>query len=54
MNITYSVIADGRLEAIDKAVSMLRTGVRLVALVSAEQGTPGWWDVTLSVREDVS
>ena len=52
-NVHYSVLADGRLEAIEKAVALLRTGVKLRGVVEAEQGTPGWWEVTLSVFEDV-
>ena len=52
-NIHYSVLADGRLEAIEKACALLRTGVKLRGVVEAEQGTPGWWEVTLSVFEDV-
>lgn len=51
MTVTYSVRADSRLDAITQAVGMLRTGVSLRAVVEAEQGTPGWWDVVLSVRE---
>lgn len=51
--IKYSVLADGRLEAIEKAIAMLRTGLKLRGVVSAEQGVPGWWDVDLSVWEDV-
>lgn len=49
--VTYSVLADSRLEAIEKAAGMLRTGVKLREVVEAEQGTPGWWDVVLSTRE---
>ena len=49
--ITYNVIADSRLEAIGKAVELLRTGVAVREVVEAEQGTPGWWDVVLDVRE---
>lgn len=52
-NLAYSVLADGRLEAIAKATALLRTGVKLRGVVSAEQGIPGWWDVVLSVWEDV-
>lgn len=52
-NMTYSVRADSRFEAIEKAVALLRTGVKLRGVVEAEQGTPGWWDVVLSVFEDV-
>lgn len=48
----YSVLADSRLQAIEKAAALLRTGVKLIAVVEAEQGTPGWWEVTLAVWED--
>lgn len=51
-NLHYSVLADGRLQAIEKAVALLRTGVKLRGVVEAEQSIPGWWEVTLSVWED--
>lgn len=50
--IRFDVLADGRLEAIAKATAKLRTGVKLIAVVEAEQSTPGWWSVQLSVSED--
>lgn len=50
--LTYNVLADSRLEAIAKATAMLRSNVRLRGVQSAEQGTPGWWDVVLNVWED--
>lgn len=50
--LSYSVLADGRLEALMKAGAMLRTGVRIVGEAEAEQGVPGWWDVTFLVAED--
>lgn len=47
----YMVIADSRLEAITKAGELLRTTVRVLELVEAEQGVPGWYDVTFLVEE---
>lgn len=49
--LTYTVLADSRLQAIFKADALLRTGVTVVALVECEQGVPGWWDVVLDVEE---
>ena len=49
----FSVLADGRMEAIAKAVEMLRTGVKVNGVLEAEQSTPGWWEVRLHVSEDV-
>lgn len=51
-NLRYSVLADSRLQAIELATGMVRTGVKVRGVVSAEQGIPGWWDVVLSVWED--
>ena len=50
--LSYSVLADSRLEAIMKAGAMLRSAVRVVGEAEAEQGIPGWWDVTFLVAED--
>ena len=49
----YSVLADSRLEAIQKACAMVRTGVKVNGIVECEQSIPGWWDVVLHVWEDV-
>jgi hypothetical protein len=49
--VTYSVLADGRHEAFGKAAKMLRKNVRTVGEAQAEQGVPGWWDVTFRVVE---
>lgn len=51
--VRYDVLADSRLEAIQKACSMLRSGVKVNGIVEAEQSTPGWWSVALHVSEDV-
>ena len=51
--LTYSILADSRLEAIMRAGAMLRTGVRVVGVAEAEQSLPGWWAVVLDVAEDV-
>jgi len=50
--LTYTVLADSRLEALMKAGAMLRTNVRMVGQAEAEQGVPGWWDVTFLVAEE--
>lgn len=50
--VTYSVLADGRLAAIMKAGALLRSAVRVVGEAEAEQGTPGWWDVTFLLSEE--
>ena len=50
--LSYSVLADSRLEALMKAGAMLRASVRIVGEAEAEQGVPGWWDVTFLVAED--
>ena len=49
----FSVLAEGRMEAIAIAVEMLRTGVKVNGVLEAEQSTPGWWEVRLPVSEDV-
>jgi hypothetical protein len=50
--LTYTVLADSRLAALMKAGAMLRTNVRMVGQAEAEQGVPGWWDVTFLVAEE--
>lgn len=49
----YEVAAATRMEAIAKAVALLRTDVRLNGVSSAEETAPGWWKVRLHVWEDV-
>ncbi len=51
--ITYTVLADGRREALMKAGAMLRKKVHTVGVAEAEQSIPGWWSVTLNVEEDL-
>lgn len=51
--IAFTVLADSRLEAITKAIELLRSNVKCNGVLSAEQGVPGWWDVSLHVWEDV-
>jgi hypothetical protein len=41
------------LEAVANAVAMLRTGLTLRGVVSATPTAGAYWDVTLSVWEDV-
>jgi hypothetical protein len=50
--IKYEVAAATNLEAITKAGEMLRTGVRLVDVQSAEEVRPGWWLVRMWVAEE--
>lgn len=50
--IRYEVDASTRLEAIDKAASLLRIGVRLNGVHQVEEFLPGWWVVLLNVWED--
>lgn len=52
-NLRYEVEAQTRLEAIDKATGILRTGVKLRGVISAEPAFAGFWTVVLSVWEDV-
>lgn len=51
--LTYQVRADSRLAAIMQAGGKLRTGVRVVDLMYADPGLPGWYDVGLQVEEDI-
>ncbi len=51
--LTYSILADSRLEAIMRAGAKLRTGLRVEGVAEAEQSIPGWWSVTLNVAEDL-
>jgi hypothetical protein len=52
-NLTFTVPAETRLEAITNAVAMLRTGLKLRGVVSANATAGAYWDVVLSVWEDV-
>lgn len=52
-NIHFVVEASTRLEAIAAAVAKLRTGVKLRGVLSATATAGPFWDVTLSVQEDV-
>lgn len=47
----YEVGAATQFEAITKAGAMLRSGVRLVSVQSAEEVWTGWWSVALWVTE---
>lgn len=49
----YTVEATTRLAAITAAVGLLRTGVKLRGVVSAAPTAGAYWDVTLSVSEDI-
>lgn len=51
-SIAYTVAADTRLEAIEKAVAMLRSSVRLRGVGQVTE-VAGLWTVCLSVWEDV-
>lgn len=51
-SLTYTVAASTRLEAIEAAVTMLRSGVRLRGVNSAVQAG-SVWHVSLNVWEDV-
>lgn len=48
----YDVAATSRLDAVTKAVLMLRQGVRLTSVYRIDETMPGHWHVTLSVWED--
>jgi hypothetical protein len=50
--LSYEVAAASKLDAITKAGTMLRTGVRLVEVQAAEEVRPGWWKVSMWVGED--
>lgn len=51
-SIRYTVDAATKLEAIEKATAKLRSGVRVVAVVSAAPAGIPWWVVRLKVAED--
>lgn len=51
-SIAYTVIAATKLEAIEKAVGMLRTGLRLRGVGNVTKNA-GAWTVCLNVWEDV-
>jgi hypothetical protein len=51
-SITYEVVAASRYEAITLATGMLRSDVDLRGLGDVVEVTPGFWKVTLNVRED--
>jgi len=50
--IRYTVSAETKLEAIEKATEKLRTTLRLIAVVSADPAGKPWWTVRLKVYED--
>lgn len=50
--IPYEVPATSRLEALFAASGLLRTGVRVVDVLSNEPTVPGWYEVKLAVEED--
>lgn len=50
-SIAYTVVADTKLEAIEKAVAMLRTDVRLRGVDSVTSNAE-LWTVCLNVWED--
>ena len=52
-SIHFVVEASTRLEAVTAAVAKLRTGVKLRGVLSATPTAGPFWDVTLSVWEDV-
>jgi hypothetical protein len=51
-SIRYTVAADTKLEAIEKATAKLRKTLRLVAVVDAKPSGPPWWTVRLQVVEE--
>ena len=50
--IPYEVQAETRLDAIMKASTLLRTGLRVLNVLSVTPTVPGWWEVKLDVEED--
>lgn len=52
-DLTYTVVAVSKLDAILKAGQMFRTAIRGVEMVSAIEKLPGWWEVTWTVEEDL-
>lgn len=52
-DLTYTVTAVSKLDAILKAGQMFRTAIRGVEMVSAIEKLPGWWEVTWTVEEDL-
>ncbi len=50
--ITFTVTGSTEYAAIEAAVTMLRTGVRLIGVHEVTRATPTHWRVTLKVAED--
>ena len=51
-SLTYTVTAPNELEAIRKAASMLRSGVRLRGVNSVTRASGNLWRVSLNLSED--